>query len=141
MARLSACSAEETRTFFMKPSIIIPDELRHTQAIDPSNDLATKFLSKLLHLLKFLSICCPPSTSDFGSGRHLLKTWLFLAFQIFQNTTETSSNSVGTLVKSSSLGRVWSPAKISGNFTKCPLSMAKLHVLVSLLFLFSLSFC
>ncbi|XP_056161042.1 uncharacterized protein LOC130135569 isoform X3 [Syzygium oleosum] len=72
MARLSACSAEETRTSFAKPSTKIPAELRHTQAIDPSKDPGC----------------------NFGSGRCLLKTRLFLAFQISQRTTETSLKSV-----------------------------------------------
>ncbi|XP_056161041.1 uncharacterized protein LOC130135569 isoform X2 [Syzygium oleosum] len=71
MARLSACSAEETRTSFAKPSTKIPAELRHTQAIDPSKDPGC----------------------NFGSGRCLLKTRLFLAFQISQRTTETSLKS------------------------------------------------
>ncbi|XP_056164727.1 uncharacterized protein LOC130137446 [Syzygium oleosum] len=69
IARHSACSAEEAGTSSANPSIRVPAESRHTQAIDPSSDLGC----------------------NFGSGRCLLKTKLFLAFQISQRTTETIS--------------------------------------------------
>ncbi|XP_056175711.1 uncharacterized protein LOC130140412 [Syzygium oleosum] len=91
MARLSACSAEEARTSLAKPSIKIPAELRHTQAIEPSKEPGC----------------------NCGSGRSLLKTRLFLAFQISQRTTETNSNSGELLllgmyfISHSSMREVW----------------------------------
>ncbi|XP_056166827.1 uncharacterized protein LOC130138008 [Syzygium oleosum] len=113
MARLLACSVEEARTSLAKPSIKIPAELRHTQAIEPSKEPASIGLSKLFHLVKFLSNCRPLLTSNCGSGRSLLKTRLFLAFYISQRTTETNSNSGELLllgmyfISHSSIREVW----------------------------------